>query len=138
MYVGDSLRDELYHVFDGAKHSNPYYLFYQAPSKCADYFEVPRDSVIAFRNFGKPLVYPGEPSLGGLLKFMDDSAWPALVEYTEEWVDKINDGGQRLILFTDERECETKSYHRAFVEAANELEGGSIKFRQSCSKKGVC
>lgn len=70
---------------------------------------------------------------------MYNSAWPAIVEYTNNYVDNIKEpNSKRLILFTDDKQYDQKQYFKIFEKLAYDLEGGDIKFRVSCSQEGVC
>ena len=129
---------EYYHIFERASRLNSNWVFYLASDECAVHFEADPDSIVAFRSFGKRLIFGKEPGLADLMRWMDDVSEPALVFYTDKFIDDWSrKGSTRLILFSDDPMLETHDYFKAYEDAAMKSEGNStVKFRVSSQLYG--
>lgn len=132
VYFG-SQEGELFNQFMSAAKTNDNYLFFHVSGVCAALHGQQHPGVSIFRSFDEsPIHFSGSPS--GLNEWMESSAVPTLIEFSEDYIEPIfGKGKDALILFTNDREA---NYNKVFADAASQLKG-QILFVVSGTEQGI-
>jgi protein disulfide-isomerase A1 len=134
VYFGD-FSGELFDSFMNVARNSENYLFYHASGECARAHGAKQNSITVFRTFdNSPVHYEGDSSTQSVQAFMDKSAVPQLIEFSEDYIEPIfGKGNPALILFTNDREA---SYNKVFSQASSDL-NGEILFVVSGTEQGI-
>jgi hypothetical protein len=116
-----------------AAKTNDNYLFFHVSGVCAALHGQQHPGVSIFRSFDEsPIHFSGASSALG--EWMDNSAVPTLIEFSEDFIEPIfGKGKEALILFSNDREA---SYNKIFADAASQLKG-QILFVVSGTEQGI-
>lgn len=134
VYFGD-FSGELFDSFINVAKSNEKFAFFQAAGDCAAANGAKSNSVMVTRNFDEsPIYYSGESNTGDIQNWLDLSAIPVVIEFSEDYIEPIfGKGRAALILFTNDRDA---SYNKIFSDAASALKG-KILFVVSGTEQGI-
>jgi len=132
VYFGN-FEGELFNEFMAAAKTNDNYLFFHVSGVCAALHGQQHPGVSIFRSFDEsPIHFSGASSALG--EWMDNSAVPTLIEFSEDFIEPIfGKGKEALILFSNDREA---SYNKIFADAASQLKG-QILFVVSGTEQGI-
>ena len=119
VYFGD-FSGELFEAFITIAKQNEKYAFFQASGDCAASNGAKSHSIMVTRNFDEsPIYYNGESNTGDIQNWLDLSAIPVVIEFSEDFIEPIfGKSRPALILFTNDRDA---SYNKIFSDAASAL-----------------
>jgi protein disulfide-isomerase A1 len=134
VYFGDFEGAAFDNYMNVAK-SNEVYEFNHAAAECAATHGAKAPGVSVFRNFdNSPVHHDGEHTEAAVNAFLDKSAIPMLINFSEDYIEPIfGKGKDAMILFTDDAEG---AYNSVFKQAAEQL-NGEIIFVLSGTQNGI-
>jgi protein disulfide-isomerase A1 len=134
VYFGD-FSGEHFDAFMNVARSNEAYIFLHASGECAKENGAKVNTVTVFRTFdNSPVHYDGAYDQSSLASFLDKSAVPQLIEFSEDYIEPIfGKGNPAVILFTDDRDA---AFNKVFADASSQLQG-QILFVVSGTQQGI-
>jgi len=134
VFFGD-FEGDLFNIFMDVAKSSESFTFFHASSACAAEHGAKINGVSVFRSFdSSPVHFDGEASFGALNQWLETSAIPMLINFSEDYIEPIfGKGRDALILFTNDNSA---SYNQVFQQAAEQL-NGEILFVASGTEEGI-
>lgn len=134
VYFG-AFEGELFNNFMKVAKSDESYSFYHAAGDCAATHGAKSHGISIFRSFdASPIHYSGEDSTAAISAWMEASAIPTLIEFSEDYIEPIfGKGKEALILFANDRDV---AFTKVFADAAEQL-NGEILFVISGTENGI-
>jgi len=134
VYFGD-FSGVLFDAFMNVAKGDETYTFFHVAGDCAAAHNAPSHSVSIFRTFdASPIHFDGEHTTAALGAWMEQSAIPMLITFSEDYIEPIfGKGRSALILFSND---DSKAYNEVFKQAAEQL-NGQILFVVSGTDNGI-
>jgi len=134
VYFGD-FEGAFYNAFMEVAKGNEVFEFFHAAGDCAAAHNAKAHGVSVFRNFdNSPVHFDGEHNQGDLNAFLEKSAIPMLINFSEDYIEPIfGKGRDALILFSDDSSA---AFNQVFQQAAEQL-NGEILFVTSTTTNGI-
>jgi len=134
VFFGDFEGDS-YNTFIEVAKSSEGYSFFHAASACAAEHGAKVNGASIFRSFdSSPVHFDAEFSFGAFNAWLEKSAIPMLINFSEDYIEPIfGKGRDALILFTNDA---SGSYNQVYQQAAEQL-NGEILFVVSGTENGI-
>jgi protein disulfide-isomerase A1 len=134
VYFGD-FSGALFESFMEVAKVNEDFEFFHAAAECAPAHSAQAPGVSVFRTFdNSPVHHSGDNSVAQVAKFLEVSAIPVLITFSEDYIEPIfGKGRDALILFTNDGEA---AYNAVYKQAAEQLKG-EVLFVVSGTDNGI-